>query len=181
MGTLHGVSPARVSPLGGVVLLLHGFALPFRQVYHGEATILVGNATCPFRHHRSDPKGTFLACGPLPRLDQVHGTIRPSVHGTAAAVRVVHAVSRRPLLECGTCEVTYTPVLQASATLALSHLRGAAGDVVTVVGTGAWPLLYESYGHHEQLIATVDARDWQGEDNGRSYLPLHLRARGTKK
>ena len=49
--------------------------------------------------------------------------------------------------------------LRAHASLALSHRRGAAGDVVTIVGVGAWPLLQGSHGHHEQVFATVGGHD----------------------
>ena len=150
---LDSVSPPIVGPLGGIVLLLHGIALPYSAIYHGEANILIGDAHCPFLPHRSDPKGTFLACGPLPASAQALG--RQSKYHTAPVV--VNGSS--PLFLCATCAVTYSPALQANATLALTHLRGAAGDVVTIVGQGEWTLLEDSYGHHEQLIATVDGHD----------------------
>ena len=150
---LHSVSPPVVGPLGGIVLLLHGIALPYSALHHGEASIRVGDAHCTFIPHRSDPKGSFVACGPLPASVQALG--RQSGYGTAPVV--VNGSS--PLFLCPTCTVTYSPMLQANATLALTHLRGAVGDVVTIVGQGEWALLDDSYGHHEQLVATVDGHD----------------------
>lgn len=53
----------------------------------------------------------------------------------------------------------YASSLRADASLLLSHRRGAAGDVVTVVGVGTWPLLEDSHGHHERVVATVGRVD----------------------
>ena len=156
-GALHHVSPSRVSPLGGIVLLLHGISLPYLESYHGQVAVLVGNTTCPFQPHRSDPRGSFLACGPLPALKQPNG--RPLADDSAVPVELVNVASQKLLLSCPSCAVTYSPALQAHASLALTHLRGAEGDVVTLVGTGEWPLLKDSYGHHEQLRVTVGGHD----------------------
>ena len=157
VGALHYVSPSRVSPLGGVVLLLHGISLPYLESYHGQSAVLVGNATCPIQPQRSDPRGSFLACGPLPPLAQPKG--RTLVHDKTVPVELVNVASQKPLFPCPGCAVTYSPALQAHASLALTHRYGAEGDVVTLVGTSEWPLLKESFGHHEQFQATVGGHD----------------------
>jgi hypothetical protein len=139
------------------VLLLHGEDLPFSGAMRGEYTFQVGNATCPFLARRSDPKGTFLACGPVPAI-QVRGRVVKEdwpVHVRMLAARG----SEQRSFSCSSCRVTYSPELRADATLALTHRRGAAGDVITIVGLGLWPHLTESHGHHEQVTAKVGEHD----------------------
>ena len=140
--------------LGGCLLLLHGSALPYGALYTGQAQIMIGNASCPFQPQRSSPKGEFVACGPLPPLAQALGSA-----GTVAPVNLIETTTRTPLFKCAGCTVSYSASLQASATLAFTHLRGAAGDTVTIVGVGEWALLEDSYGHHEQVVATIDGHD----------------------
>jgi hypothetical protein len=136
------------------VLLLHGIALPYFEMYHGQTSVLVGNRTCPFLPHRSDPMGTRLACGPIPPLEQS----RSMVHDMTVPAELVD-MSSQGRIGCFKCAVTYSPELQAHATLSLTHRLGVEGDVVTVAGVGEWPLLQESYGHHEQLTATIGGHD----------------------
>jgi len=64
-----------------------------------------------------------------------------------------------PVEACPACSLRYTPALRVQATAGLSHLRGAAGDVITLVAHGLWPLLGESHGHHEQVSATLGGHD----------------------
>ena len=148
-------SPAVVGPLGGAVLLFHGSGLPYSDALRGRVDFRVGNALCPFLAPRSDPQGSFLACGPIPPFaDPVTGSV--TVHSRLYDSGGAELASST----CPRCELTYSPTLRADATLALTHLRGAAGDVITVMGTGApWPLLEDSHGHHEQVTAMVGGHD----------------------
>jgi hypothetical protein len=133
--SLSHVSPARVSPLGGAVLLLHGSRSPNREALLGTATIVVGGQTCPLVAKRSAPRGDFLACR-IPPID------RSQLSAAAAAVTVeLHISPHLRTFRCSECRLTYDSTLSVDASLLLSHRRGAAGDVVTLVGVGAWSLL----------------------------------------
>ena len=145
------ISPTRVGPGGGGVLLLHGRGLPYREALLGDATVFIGNRECPVLASRSDPKGSFLACGPIPPIANLT---------TSEASRTVHLGVYKRGISCEECTLTYAAALRADASLRLSHARGAAGDVVTIVGDGAWPLLLDdSHGHHERVTATIGGKD----------------------
>ena len=155
-GLTH-VTPTRIGPLGGSVLLLHGEGLPFAGAITGEYTFRVGNATCPFLARRSDPKGSFLACGPVPAM-QARDVVKEDRPVGVQMLPARNSNGQRSF-SCSSCRVTYTSKLRADASLALTHRRGVAGDVVTLVGLGLWPHLAESHGHHEQVTATVGEHD----------------------
>ena len=147
-------SPQSVGPLGGIVLLLHGAALPYYDAITGGLNISLGEAPCPVLPHRSDPRGTFLACGPVPPLPRrLLGT------GDVRMPVMLRSRDEAPVEACPACSLRYTPALRVQATAGLSHLRGAAGDVITLVAHGLWPLLGESHGHHEQVSATIGGHD----------------------
>ena len=81
---LRHTSPERVSSHGGGILLLHGDHLPYREALIGEALVTVGNAPCPIIGQRSDPRGSFLACGPIPPHDVTGMVLEPialKLHG----------------------------------------------------------------------------------------------------
>ena len=139
------VTPSRVGPFGGGVLLLHGTGLPFLSLQRRLASIFVGEVTCPFLPRRSDPRGAFLACAIPPPARNVTGE-------TAVNVTIRGGDSK---LGCLRCRLVYSADLRAAATLLLSNRRGAAGDVVTLLGVGEWPLLAASRGMHEQVEATL--------------------------
>lgn len=141
---MEGVTPSTVGPLGGGVLLVHGAALPFRALQLRQAAIHVGTSPCPFLASRSDPRGTFLACACPP----------PPANFTDAATFAV-TIQGATTLSCPACIVTFSTATAAEATLLLSKLRGAAGDVITLLGVGAWPHLRGSHGLHEQVDALI--------------------------
>ena len=156
------VSPAKTGPLGGSVLLFHGAHLPYLAAMHADVTFAVGGAACPFLPARSDPRGSFLACGPVPAVDDyrsadmeltVPATVQLNTSGVQDRSNGLNSsrLRRLAMLPCARCALIYSPRLRAEASLSLSHLRGAAGDVLTVVGLGEWRLLSASYGHHEQV------------------------------
>jgi hypothetical protein len=144
--TLTHSSPAQVGPRGGGVLLLHGTLLPYRDALLSRAFVLVGSERCPTLPHRSDPRGSFLACGPIP-------------HSNLTGAQSVSLMVGDRVTSCARCHLTFVPALLANASLRLSHRRGAAGDVITLVGVGSWPHLRASHGLHEQVSATIGARD----------------------
>ena len=156
--TMFAVTPARVGPLGGGVLLLHGEALPFLSLQQARASIYVGDASCPFLPRRSDPRGAFLACT-IPARDS-HDSHSEDDESVVVTIRGAAGAQ----LSCPKCNLTYVPALRATASLALSQLRGAAGDVVTMLGVGDWPLLESSQGMHEQVEVMV---------GGHAALPRH--------
>ena len=145
--TLTHTSPTRVGPLGGGVVLLHGESLPYRDALLGQAFVLVGSEDCPILPHRSDPRGSFLACGPIPASN------------STGAQQVGLVVADHDVTSCARCHLTFVPALRADASLLLSHRRGAAGDVVTLVGLGSWPQLQASHGLHEQMSAIIGSHD----------------------
>ena len=137
-------SPRHVGPMGGAVLLLHGEGLPYRDALIGDALITVGGEACPLLPRRSDPRGTFLACVIPPTRSSGNATLQPQ---QSRVLLRTHGA----FFGCPECTVSYAHALQAAATLRLSHRLGAEGDAIHLQSNGPWPLLDESYGHHEQV------------------------------
>jgi hypothetical protein len=102
--SLTHTSPARVSELGGGVLLLHGARLPYREVLMGEAVVTVGTAVCPLMPSRSDPRGDFVACGPIPAMINIPNAQRATLvhpvvlglrgHRFACGIHICRALTR---------------------------------------------------------------------------------------
>ena len=150
---LTHTSPARFGPQGGAVLLLHGENLPYREALLREVVVLVGRAECPIIPGRSDPRGSFLACGPVPTQNSSGQTT------SIPTPMPISLVLPGGTFGCADCKLAYDTDLHADGSLVLSHGRGAAGDVVTIIGVRDWHLLRDSHGHHEQVTATVGGVD----------------------